>query len=289
MKFYDAHIHFVSQCSEDDIGRIFTFLERIGLAGLDLLVFAEYPGEIATILKMIPEGYHNQIDLKSLTRQMDPFTLLNQFILLNQSSQLKIIPYLDARFMERDIEEKIKMYSNIGVKGLKLLYVPEEDKELKIGGMERAFGRPVKQSERITSLLIDIASAQGMTILFHVDLRKYGEFVREMLASHPRTNFNIAHFGFSRRSLAHLLDNYPNCYTDISSMTPFIKSELSSYLNFMKHYQNRILFGSDAMIDQPATVQNTIRFIIDFVDDPGLLKKMFRENYLAFHNFKEDP
>ena len=62
-----------------------------------------------------------------------------------------------------------------GFQGIKLLYVPEEEAELQIGGMEKAFGRSVKESEAITALLIDGASSHGMLVLFHADLRKYGD------------------------------------------------------------------------------------------------------------------
>jgi len=277
MKFYDAHIHFFPQSTSDDIRRIFAFLEGIGLAGFDALVFTEYPHEIATVLKMIPGGYHKQINRKTLNKRTNPF------VLLDQSSNLKIIQYLDTRFIENDIEQKIKAYHDIGVKGLKLLYVPEEDEVYKIAGMQEAFGRTVKQSERITSILIESAASYGMTVLFHVDLRKYGEFAAQMLATYPRTNFNIAHFGFSRKAVADLLDKYPNCYTDISSLRPFMNEDGNSYLNFIKQYQNRILFGSDAMIDRPLEVHNNMQFIIDFLHDQRLAEKIFCSNYLVFH------
>lgn len=282
MKFYDAHIHFIPQGSSDDIRRSFDFLEGIGLVGFDALVLSEYPRDTATILKMIPAGYHNQINPHTFNKQRNFFTLLKQ------SCNLKIIPYLDARFIEDDIEQKIIMYRDLGVKGLKLLYVPEEDEGLKVGGMQQAFGRTVKESERITALLIDSASSQGMTVLFHVDLRKYGEFVAEMLAGYPRTNFNIPHFGFSRKSVSDLLDTYPNCYTDISSLTPFIKNCAPSYLDFIKRHQNRILFGSDAMILEPVTVQSTMQVVVDFLEGSKAVKKVLSENYLAFHKYKEN-
>ena len=79
----------------------------------------------------------------------------------------------------------MKMYKQKGFKGLKLLYVPEEDQVLRIGGMEKAFKRTHKESENITSRLIDGASSQGMPVLIHADLRKHGPFIEEMVRSHP--------------------------------------------------------------------------------------------------------
>jgi len=57
----------------------------------------------------------------------------------------------------------------------------------------------------------------------------------------------------------------------------------NSYLNFIKQYQNRILFGSDAMIDRPLEVHNNMQFIIDFLHDQRLAEKIFCSNYLVFH------
>jgi hypothetical protein len=60
---------------------------------------------------------------EAFEHQKDPFTVIHL------PHHLKIVPFLDARFMGDHIEEKIKMYSQRGFQGLKLLYVPEEDKE----------------------------------------------------------------------------------------------------------------------------------------------------------------
>jgi predicted TIM-barrel fold metal-dependent hydrolase len=184
--------------------------------------------------------------------------------------------------MENNVEEKIKRYSQRGFKGLKLLYVPEEDTTLRIGGMEKTFGRTGKQSEKITSLIIENASSQGMPILMHVDLRRYGNFVEEMIGSYPMTNFNIPHFGFSRRAISILLDRYPNCYTDISSLVSFMEKDPASYRSFIEQYQDRVLFGSDAVISQPEEVQSTLEFVNRFVEDTEMLDKLVHRNYMNY-------
>jgi predicted TIM-barrel fold metal-dependent hydrolase len=233
---------------------------------------------MVTILKMVPEGYHQNFSFEVLANQRDfsPF--------INQTTECKIIPYLDARFIENDIEQKIMMYRDLGFRGLKLLHIPEEDTALGIRGMEHAFNRNPKESERITSLLIESAANQGMSVLLHVDLRKHGDFILDMIKKHPVTNFNIPHFGFSRRKISSFLENYPNCYTDLSSLTPFMRKDPMSYKTFIKRYQDRILFGSDALIGQPVTVLRTMQFVTSYLNDPELCEKIFRKNYLAFHN-----
>src|SRR4030042_3422611 len=183
MKYYDAHIHFFYQCSFNELKHKFSLLEKIGLAGMNILVISEFPTEINTYLKMIPGAYHPFGTREALENQRDPFAVMNL------PRHLKIVPFLDARFMENHIEEKIKIYRQKGFRGLKLLYVPEEDTPFHIGGMEKAFGRTCKQSEKITSLIIEQASLQGMPILMHVALIRYGDFVEEMIRSHPGGHF----------------------------------------------------------------------------------------------------
>jgi hypothetical protein len=277
MKYYDAHIHFFYDCPANELKHIFETLENMGLAGLDALVIAEFPPEMETVLKMIPGAYHLHITPGTLENQKNPFPTLDL------TDHLRILPFLDARFIEDHIEQKIRMFHQRGFKGLKLLYVPEEDQEYRIGGMEKAFRRTRKKSEEITALLVESASSHGMSILMHADLRKHREFVAEMIRCHPQADFNIPHFGFSRKAISSLLDNYPNCYTDLSSLRTFMEREPESYRNFIQQYQDRILFGSDAIVSQPEKVQLAIKFLERFVENVDIVFKLVNENYLTFH------
>lgn len=277
MKFYDTHIHFFYNCPTDQLKHIFETFKNIGLAGMDVLVIAEFPTEIETVLKMIPGAYHQYVTPQVFENQKDPFRVLNM------ADHLKIIPFLDGRFIEDNIEQKIRIFHQRGFKGLKLLYVPEEDIEYRIGGMEKTFRRTCEKSEKITALLIESASSQGMSILMHADLRKHGKFVAEMISCYPQTNFNIPHFGFSRKAISSLLDNYPNCYTDMSSLGIFMERDPEYYRSFIRRYQDRILFGSDALVSQPENVQGVLKFLEQFLGNAEIFFKLINENYLAFH------
>jgi len=276
MKYYDSHIHFFYDCSLGELQQKIGLLEKAGFAGMNVLVIAEYPAEKKSYLKMIPGAYHSHVTPEALENQKDPFPILNF------STQLKMVPFLDARFMENHIEEKIRRYRERGFKGLKLLYVPEEDTTLRIGGMEKTFGRAWKQSEKITALIIEQASFHGMPILMHVDLRRYGDFVEEMIRSHPKTHFNIPHFGFSRRAMSLLLDKYPNCYSDMSSLTSFMEKDPTAYKNFIQQHQDRILFGSDAVIGQPESVESALLFMKGFLEDLEIFQKLTNKNYKRY-------
>ncbi len=277
MKFYDAHIHFYFKIPAEELKGVFCRLQEIGMAGCDALVFAEFPGDLKTVLKMVPAAYHNSISIPTLEMQKDPFPYFAW------AKPLRIIPFVDARFIDQGIEEKMAGFKERGFRGLKLLYIPEEDGTIGVQGMEQAFGRSVKKSEEITARLIDSADSLGMPVLFHVDLRRYGDFVKEMIASHPQTNFNIPHFGSSRKAIRQLLDNYPNCYTDTASLVPFMEEDPQSYLTFMRQYQDRVLYGSDALIGNPEHVASTLSFLERFVPDQEILPRLVHNNYLAFH------
>lgn len=277
MEFFDAHVHFLHQSPIEELTYKLGLMERIGFAGLDVLVLAEFPPEIDTVLKMIPGEYHRYVTYKALENQKHLFPLLNS------SCPLRMTPFLDARFIEVDIEQKVKKYRQEGFNGLKLLYVPEEDQALQIEGMEKAFGRTCKESEKITSQLIDSASLQGMPVMIHADLRRYGQFIEEMIGSHPCTNFNLPHFGFSRRLISSLLDKYPNCYTDLSSIIPFMEKDAASYKGFIQNHQDKILFGSDALVDQLDQIESALKSVRRFLEDEEIFDKVVKKNYEAFH------
>ncbi len=276
-QFYDCHIHFYFKFPAEELKQVFGRLIQGGLMGFNALVFAEFPSDIKTVLKMVPGAYHDHISIAALEMQQDPFPYFEW------AAPLKITAFADARFIVQGIEEKMAQLKQRGFQGLKLLYVPEEDTNIRVQGMEQAFGRPVKKSEEITARLIASAASQGMCVLFHVDLRRYGSFVEEMLQSHPATNFNIPHFGFSRKAIYHLLETYPNCYTDTSSLVPFMVEDPESYQSFIRQFQDRILYGSDALIGDPEHVESTQSFVGQFLDDPAIFQKLTCKNYLKFH------
>lgn len=279
MKFYDCHVHFAFRPSRtaNELKYVFSELESSGLLGFGAIAIAEYPTEVQTIFKMVPRRYHEYSTLEALEKQEDPFPLFQL------AANLKIIPYLDARFIERNIEDKIGKYKELGFKGLKLLYVPERDDSLEIGGMYEAFRRNMRESERITWKLVENAASYGMPVLVHVDLRKYGAFISDMVKSFPNTNFNIAHFGFSRRAVRPLLENYQNCYTDMAGLLPYMKQNLDGYVDFIEEYSERVLFGSDSLIEDVQNFKDTSKFIQKILPHGEVLKRVCLQNFEIFH------
>lgn len=279
MKFYDCHVHFLFRPSKtaNELRCLFSEFESSGLLGIGAIVIAEYPTDVQTIFKMVPRRYHDYSTLEVLAKQKNPFPLFQL------AANLKIVPYLDARFIERDVEYKIAHYKELGFKALKILYVPERDDRLEIGGMSEAFRRDRRESENITWKLVESAASCGMPVLVHVDLRKYGAFVSDMVKSFPNVNFNIAHFGFSRKAVGTLLENHRNCYTDMAGLLPYMKRNPASYVDFIEKYNKRILFGSDSLIEDVQNVMDAINFIQRILRDSEALKRVCIQDFRIFH------
>jgi hypothetical protein len=277
MKFYDAHIHFYFTFPAEELRRLFARFTETGLAGFTALTVPEFPGELEKVFKMMPAASQSRMSLAVLENQKDPFPYVDW------AKPLTMLPFADTRFIETGIEGKVARFKQCGFKGLKILYVPEADNQMRIEGMEQAFGRPVRKSEEITARLVDSADSQGMCVLFHVDLRRYGSFAEEMIAGHPKTKFNIPHFGFSRKAMSHLLETCANCYTDTSALVPFLEGDPESYRSFIRQYGDRILFGSDAFICDPERVQASRSAVERLLDDEELFHKLGCINYREFH------
>ena len=84
--------------------------------------------------------------------------------------------------------------------------------------------------------------------------------------------------------MSFLLEKYPNCYTDLSSLTSHMEKDRASYRDFISQYQDRILFGSDALIGMPEHVGSTFSFLRLLVEDEGLFQKLAYRNYLNYHD-----
>jgi len=277
MKFFDVHIHFYFTCPPDELKRTFHRLTKMGMAGFDALVMAEYPEDMKKLLAMMPAALHESFTLPGMETQQNPFPYFDW------AQPMRVMPYLDTRYLERGIEGKIERFKEQGYRGIKLLYVPEEDRTIRMAGMQEAFGWSVKKAEKITGRLVDSAASQGMCILFHADIRRYRGFVAEMIQSHPQTNFNIPHFGFSRKVIAHFLETYPNCYSDTSFLTPFMEEDPPSYRSFIRAYREKILYGSDARIDDPQYIESSLQFIKRLLNNEEIFQQLTWDNYQAFH------
>lgn len=105
------------------------------------------------------------------------------------------------------------------------------------------------------------AQRNNLPVLFHVNINNYGEELENVLKAYPDLVVSIPHFMVSSRNLEkaeHILDTYPNTYTDISfGYDPYfaagfrrISKDPQKYIDFFKKYPDRILFGSDMVLTE---------------------------------------
>lgn len=280
MKSYDAHVHIHTLSMDIPAG--LSMVQQYDIIGFAALIYPDYPEDLSLIRKMMPSFFHDRISHENFATEKEFLPIAAE-----KAKNLEILPYIDTRFIETGAEATIKRCWEAGWKGLKIIYVPEECPVLNIGGMAQAFGRSLKASETYVTEQIETASKLGMPVLLHADLRRYADFSSKLLEMYPETNFNIAHFGFSRREITQFLNKYPNCYSDSSALTPYMKQEPKNYRDFISHYADRILFGSDALFCYPETLLAEKKAMMDLFDDPEILNKIFVENYRRFHNLGE--
>jgi len=105
------------------------------------------------------------------------------------------------------------------------------------------------------------AEKEKLPVLYHVNLTQYGDQLENVLKKYPNMVVSIPHFMVSSVDLTkveHILDTYPNTYTDISfGFDPYFASGLrrmsidtKKFQAFFAKYSDRILFGTDMVLTE---------------------------------------
>ena len=84
-----------------------------------------------------------------------------------------------------------------------------------------------------------------MDIIYHLNLHNYFDYAKELLTNFPNLRINFPHLGFSRTKMAMLLDNFENCYSDISGLKKYIEKNPKDYCEYIEYYRDQIMFGTD--------------------------------------------
>lgn len=80
--------------------------------------------------------------------------------------------------------------------------------------------------------------------------RELQEARNRILARHPKTNFVVAHVGNNAENLAAVstwMDRYPNMHTEIGARIGELGRQPRAARKFIERYQDRVLFGTDAV------------------------------------------
>jgi hypothetical protein len=273
MQFYDAHIHFFYEGPLDWVKK--KYLKSKGCLGGAVFVMEGAP-EVESVLKLVPRSYHDTISPEVI------YSLVDSMQCLRTLGGLSFIPYLDIRFFLSEHICTIKHFVQKGYQGVKILYFPEKDELIGVEGWERVLGRTVSESERLVSDIVAECDRLCIPVVFHADLNRYNEYVCELISAFPNVLFSIPHFGSSRKKMTEALSRYPNCYTDFSSLLPFMKEAPETYRNFIKIFSDRVLFGSDALLGQPSVVKEYADYVKTFLEG-DLLEKVAWRYFRQFH------
>ena len=91
--------------------------------------------------------------------------------------------------------------------------------------------------------------------------RQLQEARNRVIARHPRTHFLILHFGDVQNLsyMAEVLDRYPNTALEFGARIDELGRQPRVAMKFFDKYQDRILFGSDFIMDMPGKLRGLDR------------------------------
>jgi hypothetical protein len=278
MVFFDAHVHFLWTGPFENVQEGWKSVVAQGLKGIAGIIKVNAPEDPEQYLKLIPAAYHHDLDSGFLGKGSRAHASAAR-----ELGRLEVLAYLDCRFLTKN-DADLSTFVPLGFKGLKVLYVPEEDEGLELVGWEKFFGRTVEESRELVWSLIDQAVRLRWPVLMHVNLKRYREFAAEVLGAYPDHPFIIPHFGLSRKIMTGFLEKFSACYTDFASLLSFMREDPQGYLGFVTAFQNRVLFGTDATLGHPEWVLEYRDFVVDLIRDEEVRDKVLRANYVGLHS-----
>ncbi len=121
------------------------------------------------------------------------------------------------------------------------------------------FNQPLNSSRMMP--IYAFAERNHLPVLFHINISKYEDELRDILTKYPDLVVNIPHFMVSSIQIDRvkkLLDDFPNLYTDISFGSPEflaaglrrISNDTDKYRSFINEYSDRVLFGTDMVLTE---------------------------------------
>lgn len=218
----DVHLHCFIGVKDSEI--VVRGVEKLRQAGVRNIVVAALTNTNPSshdIWKVIPEYVENLGD-----PDLHEADVLLEFSNLTEGF---IVPLLDTRNLTGDIENIISGWIKCGYKGLKGIYLPDDTNDIRVTGVPETLGITLEQYNSREREIFSFAHKNDLPLLYHMDARKYGDLMRELLDDFPGVRVDFAHFGIGRKALSKIMDRYPNVFTDIAQMLPHIKNDPAGY------------------------------------------------------------
>jgi predicted TIM-barrel fold metal-dependent hydrolase len=162
----------------------------------------------------------------------------------------QIIPFCTIDEADPHAAELVEQYILEGAKGIKL-----------IGGHPDFYDEPLNSENMYR--VYQKAAEYNVPVLLHgsiINIPELEEQLDQVYSDFPEVTFIHAHYGSTIMSGIHLdqtaelLDKHPNLYIDLSMgggiarYHRYLEQDLETIRNFVIKYQDRILFGSDMIL-----------------------------------------
>ncbi|MCK4509901.1 MAG: amidohydrolase family protein [Desulfuromonadales bacterium] len=250
----DVHCHcFAGLGQAERVSHGLARLHKEGVNHMAVMGLVNTSLNAQDVWKLIPEGFENLGD--------PLFNEVDALLQLTQQNGKMLFPMLDTRMLNGEIQGFLHKHLLRGFRGIKGLYLADDGNDLSVSSVPSTFGISLNQYHQREWEIFAFAEANELPVLYHMDANRYGDVMRAILDDFPLLKINFPHFGIGRKSFRKILDHYPNVYTDIAFMLPHIQNNPASYSDFISHYQDRVCFGSDALIYQPEVVLDYIELV----------------------------
>lgn len=210
------------------------------------------------------------------------FNEAEDLLALTELSDSLIVPMVDTRHLWGDVTSELNGYLKQGFKGIKGIYLPDNENDLGIGNIPDTFGISLEQYRRREWEIFSFAQTHDLPLLYHMDARRYGDVMKALLDDFPQVRVNFPHLGIGRKTFSAFLDRYPNVFTDIASLLPHMRSNPASYRDFIMHYPDRVCFGTDAFLYQAGAALDYISMVRDLGLPEDIETQVFNGNPARF-------
>ncbi len=242
IRFIDIHVHCMTWLTEPSTlaGAIAEARER-GLEGIATIALPAVDQPLESIGRMVPTPFR---DLLTEDTYRESEATRIRAVIGEALYDDVIVNFMDSRFLIGAVKERYETSAQARVRGLKSLYIVEEN-TIGIHPMNEVLGISQDEMREAHRQLFELAREKDLPMIYHVDLSYHLEWARELLDAFPTVRTNIPHFGYSRRIMDGLFREFPNLYTDTAALLPFMQQSPGGYREYVEKFPDRVMLGSD--------------------------------------------
>ena len=267
----DVHTHcFLSRAKSAWFGERLATLRTAGLRHMAVVGLVNTHLDSERMWNFIPRYIDNQGD--------PGFFEVENLLGLAEDHAPTLVPFVDTRHLWGDPGDLLAGYVAQGFRGVKGIYLADDRNDLGVGNYPATFGVSLQEYQKVQWGIFAFAEARGLPLLYHMDVRLYGDVTRALLDDFPDLRVDFAHFGIGRKAIGELFDRYPNVYTDLASMLPHLRSDPKGYRDFILHYRDRVCFGTDTNLYAPETVLEYVGMVRELGLPPDVEARVFSGN-----------